>query len=572
MKLPCLPNTNTSIAKSGTCGFHHPIKINFVMMKYYFTLIILFLNFLITSAQKEENDNRFGENKNKPERQEWLRDQGFGMFIHWSLDSQLGIVISHSMVGSSNDYIDRFINELPKTFDPYKYDAYQMAKLAKLAGMKYIVFTTKHHSGFCMWDTKTTDFKITNTAYGKDILKEYVEGVRKAGLAVGFYYSPEDFKFLHDNNVTIKRGGLTLDEKTKSAYFDLIRRQTNELFTNYGKIDILFIDGDYNEPCKEVAWKLQPDLVITRGAVSTPEQTLPGVASNTLWESCITMGTQWQYKPTNDEMKSAGRLIEILIETRAKGGNLLLNIGPHPDGYIAYPEETRLREIAAWHFINHEAIENVRPWIIPREENIWFTASKDQKTVYAIITGYPDWIRGDRKEFVLGSVKSTSETKISVLGQNDLVVEYQNEKDAKSYLKQEADGLHVSVVRAQRIYNNGKWPNPITVKLENVIPALDPPAVETIKADISGNKVTLRGSLAKKGDAESVKAGFEYRPYAGFVENLYSTSWIRTQFLEKTSEGAFSIEIENLKSDIQYEFRAVVIHPKMTIYGDIKRF
>ncbi len=541
-------------------------------MKFYFMLFILLFNNLITSAQKEESDNRFGENRNKPERQEWLRDLGFGMFIHWSFDSQLGIVISHSMVGASDDYMDRFINELPKTFNPYKYDAYQMVKLAKMAGMKYVVFTAKHHSGFCMWDTKTTDFKITCTPYGKDILKEYVEGVRKAGLAVGLYYSPEDFKFLYDNHINVKRGGLKLDEKTETAYNDLVRQQTRELFTDYGKIDILFIDGDHNEPCKEEAWKLQPDLVITRGAVNTPEQTLPGIASNTLWESCITMGTQWQYKPTNDELKPAGRLIEILIETRAKGGNLLLNIGPHPDGYIAYPEETRLREMSAWYFINHEAIVNVRPWIIPREENIWFTATKDQKTVYSFITGYPDWIRGDRKEFVLGSVKATPETRISVLGQNDLVIEYQNEKDAASYFKQEGDGLHISVVRAQRIYNNSKWPNPITVKLENVVPALDPPAVKTIKADVSEDKAILRGNLAKKGDAESVEAGFEYRPYAGFVENLYSTSWNRTQFVKMTEEGDFSIELKDIKKNEQYEFRAVVIHPRMSIYGDVKHF
>ena len=207
------------------------------------------------------------------------------------------------------------------------------------------------------------------------------------------------------------------------------------------------------------------------------------------------MGTQWQYKPTNDDLKPAGRLIEILVETRAKGGNLLLDIGPNPDGYIADPEETRLREMAAWHFINHEAVEKTRPWIVTHEENIWFTASKDHKTVYAVITGIPAWTRGDRKEFVLGSVKATPQTKISVLGQNDLVSEYENEKDVHSGFNQKEDGLHISVVRAQRIYNNNKWPDPITVKLENVVPALDPPVVETVKADVSENKVTLKGLL-----------------------------------------------------------------------------
>lgn len=516
------------------------------------------------------SDQSPGLNRNIPEREEWLRDLGFGMFIHWSMDSQLGIVISHSMVGASKDYTNRFINELPKTFDPQDFDAYKIAKQAKLAGMKYIVFTTKHHSGFCMWDTKTTDFKITNTPYGKDVLKEYVEGVRKAGLAVGFYYSPEDFKFLYDNNITVRRRGLDLDDEFMVQYNDFIRRQTNELFSNYGKIDVLFIDGDPKEACRDEAWNLQPDLVITRGAVNTPEQTLPGIANDNLWESCVTMGTQWQYKPTNDDLKSAGRIIEILIETRAKGGNLLLNIGLDPFGEIPDPESGNLTELAAWYFVNRDAIEAVRPWIITHEENIWFTASKDRKTVYAIITGLPDWSRGDRKSFVLGSVQATPETKISVLGQNDKVVEYNPDADATSRFKQTDKGLEISVVRAQRIYNNYKWPNPITVKMENVVQSLDPPVVETQNAILSENTVKMRGKLIKKGTTETLKAGFEYRPYAGFVENLYSTDWEKSPLIEISEEKEYSIDIDNLEPGTTYEYRAVVVHPKMNIYGDIK--
>ncbi len=537
-------------------------------------LTILILATLLTTtgwAQLDESAKDSSGNLNKPERQEWLRDLGFGMFIHWSMDSQLGIVISHSLVGASEDYTNRFINELPKTFDPQDFDPYKIAVQAKLAGMKYVVFTTKHHSGFCMWDTKTTDFNITNTPYQRDLLKEYVEGVRKAGLAVGFYYSPEDFKFLHDNGITVRRRGVEINEKTTEMYHDLIRRQTHELFSNYGKIDVLFIDGDPKEPCKDEAWKLQPDLVITRGAVNTPEQRLPGVADDNLWESCVTMGTQWQYKPTNDDLKSAGRIIEMLVETRAKGGNLLLNIGLDPYGVIPDPEARNLTEMAAWNFINQEAVINVRPWIIPREENIWFTASKDKKTVYAVITGIPDWKRGDRKDFIIGSIKATPETRISVLGQNDKVVEYNPDADPKSTFAQKEDGLHISVVRAQRIYNNSKWPNPITVKLENVEPALDPPIVSTLKAGSSENKIGFKGKLVKMGDIKKLKVGFEYRPYAGFVENLYDTHWNKTEFQEVTKEGDFSISPGNLEKGKEYEFRAVVVHPRMSVYGDIER-
>ena len=141
---------------------------------------LFFINLLFAQTQQNTKDNFL--DLNKPERLEWFRDLGFGMFIHFSYDSQLGVVISHSMVGASDDYINRFLNELPKTFNPKKFDATEIANLAKLAGMKYIVFTTKHHSGFCMWDTETTSLNIMNTPYGKDILAEYVKATREAGL------------------------------------------------------------------------------------------------------------------------------------------------------------------------------------------------------------------------------------------------------------------------------------------------------------------------------------------------------------------------------------------------------
>ncbi|NII28439.1 alpha-L-fucosidase [Pseudoflavitalea sp. X16] len=535
-------------------------------------LAVLVLIVHICPAQKEQSDNRFSNNKNKPERQEWLRDLGFGMFIHFNVDAQLGITISHSLVGASDDYLQRYFKELPKTFDPAKFNAFEIAKLAKLAGMKYIVFTAKHHSGFCFWNTRTTDFNIMKTPYGKDLLKTYVEGVRKAGLAVGFYYSPEDFRFLYENNILIKRGDMKFDKKTSDAYDDLVKKQTTELFTMFGKIDVLFIDGEPKEPCKEVAWKLQPDVVITRGAINTPEQTLPGVALNEFWESCVTMGTQWNYKPTHDDIKKGGRLIELLVEARAKGGNFLLNVGPHPDGYIPYEQEIELREVAAWHFINQEAIEGVRPWIVTNEANIWFTASKDKRTVYAVITGIPDWVKGDRKEFVLGSVKATPNTVISVLGQNDKVTEYKNELDVKSRYEQKDDGLHISVARAQRVYDNYKWPNPITVKITHVEPALEPPVIETLAAAITPEGVSGKGRLLKKGNTDKVKLLFEYRPYAGFAENLYSTTWLKTSSVEATAEGPFTMPLPVLEKGKEYEFRAVVIHPQLTVRGDVKRF
>jgi len=523
-------------------------------------------------AQKEEFDNRYSGNKNKPEREEWLRDLGFGMFIHFTVDSQLGIVPSHSMVGATDEFMNKFINDLPKTFNPEKWDPDKIALMARMAGMKYIVFTTKHHSGFCMWDSKTTGFRITNSPYGKDLLKEYVEAVRKAGLGVGFYFSPEDFKFLYDHDVVVKRGDVKMDDKTWNEYVEFIRAQTRELFSNYGKIDIFFIDGEPKEPCKEEAWKLQPECIITRGAINTPEQYIPGTPLDQLWESCITMGTEWTYKPANDIMKSGGRLIEILIDTRSKGGNLLLNIGPHPEGYVPVDQEERLREISAWYFINHEGIDNVRPWIIPREENIYFTASKDKKTLYGFITDYPDWKHGERKDFVLHSVRSTPKTKLSVLSQNDLVVEYQNNVDASSSFTQKDDGLHISVVKAQRIYSDYTWPYPITIKLENIEPGLEPPEVVSVGSEIQGSSVTLSGKAINPKEGESLEGYFEYHEYLGFQQNINNSKWDKTEPVSIGKNGEFKTVLKNLEKGKEYEFRAVVIHPLITVRGEIKRF
>jgi alpha-L-fucosidase len=338
---------------------------------------ITFLLLTFSVALWAQTPNNEVLNLNKPERVEWFRDLGFGLFIHFSFDSQLGVVISHSMVGASEDYLDRYINELPKTFNPKDFDAKEIATLARLAGMKYIVFTTKHHSGFCMWDTETTDFNITNTPYKKDLLEEYVEATREAGLAVGFYFSPEDFHFLHENGLEIRRTNINdIPQHIMNKYAELNELQTIELMAKYGDIDILFYDGGEGpllEKCKQVAWELHPDVVITRGAMETPEQTLPGTPLPDAWEACLTMGTQWAYKPANEIYKSGARLIEILVETRAKGGNQLLNIGPKPNGAVAEEQENLLREIAAWNFVNGEAIEATKQWIIPNEENIWFT-------------------------------------------------------------------------------------------------------------------------------------------------------------------------------------------------------
>lgn len=408
------------------------------------------------------------QTSNKPEREEWFMDMGFGMFIHWSMDSQIGAVISHSMAGASDDYLERFINDLPDTFNPKKFDPEEWAILAKLAGMKYVVFTSKHHSGFCMWDTKTTDFNIMNTPFRRDILKEVLDAFRKQGLAIGLYFSPEDFHFFYRNNIPVGRLQNPLHfpaGNPELMAYD--KEQIRELLSNYGRIDILFIDGP-EEGLKEYAWKLAPDIVVTRGQMQTPEQNLPDRPMPGPWEACFTMGTDWQYKPTNDPHKTGTEIINMLIEIRAKGGNFLLNVGPKPDGEIQIEQEALLREVALWNLVNQEGIHNIRPWEITRERDIWFTKSKDNKAVYAFIPAGESWKYGERKDFVFRTLTGSSNTKASILGYASELVEYRPGFDAGIRVSETPLGLVVSAVNGHRLYTNNKWPNPVVLKIENV--------------------------------------------------------------------------------------------------------
>ncbi|MDD3901779.1 MAG: alpha-L-fucosidase [Dysgonamonadaceae bacterium] len=406
------------------------------------------------------------QNENKPEVVQNFMDMGFGMFIHWSMDSQLGMVISHSMAGASDKYLDRYINELPKTFNPKKFDPHNWALLAKLAGMKYVVFTAKHHSGFCMFDTGTTTFNIMNTPFERDITKEVIEAFRKEGLAIGLYFSPEDFHYLYKANLPVGRLQHPMHyPENNPGLMELDKAQLKELLSNYGKIDMIFFDGPANG-LKELAWELQPDIMVTRGEIETPEQEMPNKPLPGPWEACYTMGTDWQYKPTNDPHKSGTEIINMLIEIRAKGGNFLLNVGPKPDGEIQIEQENLLREIGLWNFINSEAIYGTRPWNIIKEDNIWYTASPENKTVYAFITR-TNWQWGERDTFVLSKVKGNDETIVSILGYNSELVEYRQDFDASIYWEQTSTGLLISAVNGHRLYTNNKWPNPVVLKIEN---------------------------------------------------------------------------------------------------------
>lgn len=411
----------------------------------------------------------FGQLKNNSKLEADYMDMGFGIFVHWSMDSQLGSVISHSMVGASEAYTDRYINELPKTFYPDKFDSDEWARLFKVAGAEYVVFTTKHHNGFCMWNTNTTDFNIMNTPYGKDITKMLFNSLRKYGIKVGVYFSPEDFHFLHQQGTLVSRKRPMSQITENKALLAYDKKQLDELFTNYGNIDIVFFDAFKTSPLVQYMHSKYPDVIVTRGEMKTPEQNIPDGPMSGPWETCMTMGTQWQYKPTNENYKDGAEIIDKLIEIRAKGGNFLLNVGPMPNGELPIEQEERLREVGLWMFVNQEAIKGIRP--LPntiKDGYAWFTQKEEENAVYVFITGQKDWFKGRRRNFLLKNLRATDKTTISVLGQNDKVVEYWPENIPESRFIQHEDLLEISIARAQRLYNDKVWPNPIVVKLTHV--------------------------------------------------------------------------------------------------------
>jgi alpha-L-fucosidase len=405
---------------------------------------------------------------NDPRSIEEFRDLALGLFIHWSVDVQYGAVISHSLVGADDDYLTRYFIDLPKTFNPVDYDPARWAELARVCGFKYAVLTAKHHNGFCLFPTSTTDFNVIKSRYGKDIVGPYVNAFRQEGLKVGLYFSPEDFWLLHKQghvpDRSVERGYTQTSQNPELNEHD--KAQIRELLTAFRPIDLWFFDS--MEPpadLKQLVWSDNPKTVVTRGEIVTPEQNLYDAKSDSPWEACFTLGDAWQYSGTRDHYKTAAQLIDLLIQIRAKGGNLLLNVGPDSSGRIPPEQEAILREIGLWLFINQEAIYEVRPWRVDHEGDVWFTQAKDGDAVYVFLTNQRDWQLGERREFTVKGVALTEQSNVTVLGQGGKVLEYQPTVDPSVKVRTDDQGLNLSIMRAQRLSDDKKWPSPTVLRI-----------------------------------------------------------------------------------------------------------
>ena len=376
---------------------------------------------------------------NDPGKTEVFRDAGLGLFIHWGPNSQVGTEISWPLFNASDEFIRKYY-ALADTFNPTGFDPAEWARLAKLAGMEYVVFTAKHHDGFCNFDSEYSDFKITRTPYGRDIAAMVAEAFRKEGILVGFYYSPGDFRYQW---VTGRRTGHIYEPGFDSAapfgpmqksFVDYERGHIEELLTRYGDVFMLWFDGKC-EPLKKHAWRVRQDVFISRGEIPTPEQEIPGQADDRAWESCLTTSYQWSYLP-GAVVRPSSEIIENLVHIRARGGNMLLNIGPRPDGRIAPADEDVLRDLGLWMMLYGESVRGVRPWTVTNEGDVWFTTKRAEGTVYALAR----LDERNSRTLLLKSVAATPGTKVTLLGQEgDLPWE------------QTPAGLKIAVTRKQTI-------------------------------------------------------------------------------------------------------------------------
>lgn len=325
----------------------------------------------------------------------WFQEARFGMFIHWGL---YAIPARGEWVRSTeemdSEVYDRYMGEFyARDYDPRKW-----ARAAREAGMRYVVLTAKHHDGFCLFDTATTDFKATNAPCGRDLVAEFVEAVRAEGLKVGLYYSlldwhHPDYPHYGDKFHPMRNDPAYGNEKRDfNRYLDCMHTQVRELCTNYGKLDLLFFDFSY-EDLRGEAWRgselaqmvrtLQPGILLNNrlevsgvglgslatahpaachGDFVTPEQVIPpqGVTDEAgqpmVWEGCFTMNNNWGFHGTDRFFKPSSMLIQKLVECVSKGGNMLLNVGPDSNGNIPAQSMQILREIGEWMRYNGESI------------------------------------------------------------------------------------------------------------------------------------------------------------------------------------------------------------------------
>jgi alpha-L-fucosidase len=340
---------------------------------------------------------------------DWFVHDRFGLFIHWGL---YALPARHEWVKNREQIPDSVYDKYFKHFNPDLYDPKEWARAAKNAGMKYFVVTSKHHEGFCLWDSKLTDYKATNTPIKKDLLRPMVEAFREEGLKIGFYHSLIDWhhpEFPVDG-IHPQRNDKEFREKEKNRdikkYAEYLHGQTRELLTQYGKIDIIWFDFSYSshadggkgkddwqsEKLMAMVRELQPNIIVNDrleigGDIKTPEQVQPREwvkvdGKPVVWEACQTLNGSWGYDRDNMDWKSVDMLVQMLIDTVSKGGNLLLNVGPTGRGQFDPKALDRLAGIGEWMKLHSRSIYGASQSEFPTPRDCRLTQKDDRLYVH----------------------------------------------------------------------------------------------------------------------------------------------------------------------------------------------
>jgi len=478
-------------------------------MKKICTILLLVLCVQVLNAQQHQMSKTYVVPDDTLVQQKLTKWQGlkFGLFMHWGTYSQWGVVESWSICPEDEGWTQRkgpygadyygykkAYENLQTTFNPTNFNPEKWVSAAKYAGMKYVVFTTKHHDGFCMFDTKQTDYKITSTQTPfssnprSNVAKEIFGAFRKENFLVGAYFSKPDWHsenywwpYFPPKDRNVNYDPAKYPERWQK-FKDYTYNQIQELMTGYGSIDILWLDGGWVRPKNTidtaVEWEKtipydqnidmpriasmartkQPGLIVVDRTVTgqyenytTPEQQVPDSPLDHPWESCITMGDSWSYVP-HDHYKSANQIITLLVKIVSRGGNLLMNIGPGPDGDWDPVAYERLKQIGDWIKINGEGIYDsvaVSPY---SEGNIYYTKSEKSNTVYAfILSDKAEVIIPQNITFHLKNIKTIK--KVTLLG-----------TDKK--LKWHADGDKVSVTVPTYLQTGNGFTNAAVFKIQ----------------------------------------------------------------------------------------------------------
>ena len=573
--------------------------------------VITFCIVLFYSCNTSQNENVREQSANdikkiRDEKMEWWRDAKFGLFIHWGVYAVPAGMYKGEKVNRVGEWIMQYehipvleYKEYAKEFNPVNYKPEEWVALAKEAGMKYLVITTKHHDGFALYDSKVTDWDVVDASpYGKDLLKPLVESCRNNDLRVGFYYS-HSCDWVHPGgeaqSLDFKPGGQwdpLQKGKSMDEYFsDIVVPQVQEILTNYGDIDILWWDGGgwYNVNRKRADMILSvtdkyPNLIMNNRLggdypcdLHTPEQYIPATGLDYDWETCMTMNDTWGYRSWDHNWKSARELIFNLVDIVSKGGNFLLNIGPKADGTIPEASIERLKTVGRWMSVNGESIygSTANPF-----ENVSWGRSTKKETddgntqLYLHIF---DWTKNGKLEIpridneILGAYLLAGEEKCEfTINENHLVLDIPEEApdsicsvirlDIKGtpvvlnpprieaeaeilYDKMEVS-LSTDIPKAEiRYTSNGDIPTELSPLYENGNPII-----------VDGN-VTIKAALFRDGTCVSEVSEKEFKkqnpqpaeivkePKQGLIYKYYEGLWSNVPDFDK---------LESVKEDIVY--------------------